>query len=164
LRAQRIILFLSEIPPCYDDLNNDDWGDVKLNEFMACPFNLAVNRQTRMLADLRLVNCYDTTTMSQKARDIIMLNSAKTNLEKMAYFGLTEKQHESQVLFQHTFDLHFKTPFVQFNETTSWNAESYLNQDTIDRITELNHLDVELYQFAKTLMENRYKVIMNKNN
>ena len=81
----------------------------------------------------------------------------------MAYFGLTEKQHESQVLFQHTFDLHFKTPFVQFNETTSWNAESDLNQDTIDRITELNHLDVELYQFAKTLMESRYKVIMNKN-
>jgi len=155
--------FKPEIPPCYDDLNNDDWGDVELKEFMACPSNLAVNRQTRMLADLRLVNCYDTTTMSQKARDIIMLNSAKTNLEKMAYFGLTEKQHESQVLFQHTFDLHFKTPFVQFNETTSWNAESDLNQDTIDRITELNHLDVELYQFAKTLMESRYKVIMNKN-
>ena len=138
-------------------MNNDDWEDVELDEFMDCPYNLAVNRQTRMLADLRLVNCYDTTTMSQKARDIIMLNSAKANLDKMAYFGLTEKQHESQVLFQHTFDMHFKTPFVQFNETTSLNTESDLDQDIIDRITELNHLDVELYQYAKTLMENRYK-------
>jgi len=154
----------TEIPPCYDDINNDDWGDVGLDEFMDCPYNLAVNRQTRMLADLRQVNCYDTTTMSQKARDMIMLHSAKTNLEKMAYFGLTEKQHESQELFQHTFDLHFKTPFVQFNETTSWNAESDLGQDTIDRITELNHLDVELYQFAKTLMERRYKEVMNNKN
>merc|ERR1719361_3122212 len=153
----------AEIPPCYDDLNYDDWSDVSLEEFMNCSSNLANNRQTRMLADLRLVHCYNTSFMSSKARDMIMLNSAKTNLEKMAYFGLTEKQHESQVLFQHTFDLHFKTPFVQFNETTSWNAESDLNQDTIDRITELNHLDVELYQFAKTLMESRYKVIMNKN-
>ena len=52
---------------------------------------------------------------------------------------------------------------MHFNETTSWIAESDLNQDTIDRITELNHLDVELYQFAKALMESSYKVIMNEN-
>ena len=29
------MIFFSEIPPCYDDLNNDDWGDVELKEFMA---------------------------------------------------------------------------------------------------------------------------------
>merc|ERR1719431_1244476 len=146
-----------ELPPCYDDFNEDDWSGVELDEFMDCPYNLAVNRMTRMLADLRLINCYDTTSMSQKARDIITLNSAKTNLEKMAYFGLTEKQHESQELFEHTFDLQFKIPFEQFNETTSGNTESDLNQDIIDRITELNHLDVELYDFAKDLILRRYK-------
>jgi len=151
-----------ELPPCYDDFNEEDWSGVDLEEFMDCPYNLAVNRMTRMLADLRLVNCYDTTTMSQKARDIITLNSAKTNLEKMAYFGLTEKQHESQELFEHTFDLRFKIPFEQFNETTSSNTESDLNQDTIDRITELNHLDVELYDFAKKLILRRYQEVMNK--
>ena len=144
-----------QLPPCYDDVNRDDWEGVGLEEFMDCPFNLATNRQTRMLADLKLVNCYDTTTMSQKARDLIMLNSAKTNLEKMAFFGLTEKQHESQVLFQNTFDLQFKKPFVQFNETTSSKEKHDLDQDTIDRITEMNHLDVELYEFAKTLLEKR---------
>ena len=57
-----------QLPPCYDDVNKDDWTGVELDEFMDCPFNLATNRQTRMLADLKLVNCYDTTTMSAKAR------------------------------------------------------------------------------------------------
>ena len=33
--------------------------DVTLEEFTSCPHNLAFNRQTRMLADLDLVNCYE---------------------------------------------------------------------------------------------------------
>ena len=122
---------------------------------MECPLSLAVNRQTRMLADLKLVNCYDTTKMSHEARDLIMLNSAKANLEKMAFFGLTEKQLESQALFENTFGLKFKKPFVQKNNTVSSKEKYQLDQDTIDRITEMNHLDMELYQFAKTLLEKR---------
>lgn len=149
----------AEIPPCYDDLNYDDWSDVSLQEFMNCSSNLANNRQTRMLADLRLVHCYNTSFMSSKARDMIMLNSAKTNLEKMAYFGLTEKQHESQILFQHVFDLQFKTSFKQNSETTSSNAQSDLDKSVIDKITELNHLDVDLYEFAKKLFDERFAEI-----
>lgn len=112
-----------------------------------------------MLADLRLVHCYNTSFMSSKARDMIMLNSAKTNLEKMAYFGLTEKQHESQILFQHVFDLQFKTSFKQNSETTSSNAQSDLDKSVIDKITELNHLDVDLYEFAKKLFDERFAEI-----
>lgn len=40
----------------------------------------AANRQTRMLADLALVNCYNKTGMSALERDRIMLDSAKRNL------------------------------------------------------------------------------------
>lgn len=36
-----------------------DPSTVTLEEFALCEDNLAVNRQTRMLADLQLVNCYD---------------------------------------------------------------------------------------------------------
>lgn len=42
-----------ELPLCFDP--NIGWDDVSLNEFLHCPFNLAFNRQTRMLADLTLV-------------------------------------------------------------------------------------------------------------
>lgn len=40
----------------------------------------AANRQTRMLSDLALVNCYNKTAMSAQERDRIMLDSAKRNL------------------------------------------------------------------------------------
>ena len=61
-----------------------------------------------MLANLELVNCYNTTGMSRDARDTIMLESAKENLLRMAFFGLTELQAESQYIFQGTFNLQFR--------------------------------------------------------
>ena len=39
--------------------NQTDWTGVTLEDFTNCPYNLAFNRQTRMLADLELVSCYD---------------------------------------------------------------------------------------------------------
>ena len=36
-----------------------DWSGVSMEQFVSCPFNLAFNRQTRMLADLSLVHCYN---------------------------------------------------------------------------------------------------------
>ena len=58
---------------------------------MACRYNLASNRQTRMLADLSLVGCYNS-SMSIVERDRIMLASAKQNLQFMPFFMLTELQ------------------------------------------------------------------------
>lgn len=83
-----------ELPPCY---HGPTWHGVDLDSFMACPSNLAANRQTRMLADLALVGCYNTTAMPKAERDRLMLESAKRNLASMAYFGLTE--HQKVLLF-----------------------------------------------------------------
>lgn len=141
-----------EMPKCYQ---GEDWMDVTLPEFMGCPSNLAVNRQTRMLADLRLVNCYNTTGMSQSERDAIILQSAKENLHKMSFFGLTEMQRESQYVFQETFNLEFKENFVQYETNTGKRTENKLGDDVVARIKELNHLDIQLYDYAKQLMDSR---------
>jgi heparan sulfate 6-O-sulfotransferase HS6ST1 len=58
------------------------------------------------------------------------LASAKTNLERLAYFGLTEEQHLSQYLFQQTFQLEFRVPFQQFNTTHS----SLTTQGRLNRV------------------------------
>lgn len=58
---------------------------------MACPHNLANNRQTRMLADLSLIGCYNS-SLNSRDRDRLMLNSAKHNLKLMPFFMLTEYQ------------------------------------------------------------------------
>jgi len=139
---------------CYQE---EDWMDVTLEEFMSCPFNLAVNRQTRMLADIELVNCYNVSSMQTSHRDEILLASAKSNLEKLAYFGTTEDQFASQYMFEETFNLRFRRIFEQYNETHSTEAQEGLGPEIIEKIRGINHLDRELYEYAKQLQADRFK-------
>jgi len=149
---------LQELPPCY---NGSNWVNVTLKQFMFCPYNLAINRQTRMLADLSLVGCYNQSFIEPKVRDNILLESAKRNLEKMAFFGICEFQKISQYLFESTFKLHFLHPFIQLNETHSSLFFNELTQADFEQIKALNYLDVKLYQFAKNLLHQRFERIKN---
>lgn len=73
--------------------------------------------QVRMLADLSLVGCYNMSTVPEKKRAQLLLDSAKKNLRDMAFFGLTEYQRKTQFLFERTFRLRFIRPFMQYNST-----------------------------------------------
>jgi len=142
---------LSHMVPCYE---SDDWEGVSLDQFNGCTTNMAFNRQTRMLADLRLVHCYNDTAMPARDRDRAMLASAKANLRNMAFFGMTARQAESQLLFEQTFKLKFKVDF----ETEDQQSESYdLTREETQRIRQLNSLDIELYNFALDLLQERYQ-------
>nr|CAG4650507.1 EOG090X0E58 [Sida crystallina] len=144
----------SDLPLCYKGAN---WTGVEIDEFMNCSYNLASNRQTRMLADLNLVGCYNATSMDPEERDRILLSSAKTNLARMAYFGLTEQQTLSQYIFEETFRLEFIIPFEQYNATLSSLTVNELTKEHLERIRQLNHLDVELYSFAQQLLGARFQ-------
>ncbi|NXN84864.1 H6ST3 sulfotransferase, partial [Bombycilla garrulus] len=141
-----------ELPTCYE---GDDWSGVSLQEFMDCSYNLASNRQVRMLADLSLVGCYNLTFMNESERNTILLQSAKNNLKNMAFFGLTEFQRKTQYLFERTFNLKFISPFTQFNVTRASNVD--IGEDVRQRIEELNFLDVQLYEYAKDLFLQRFQ-------
>ncbi|XP_014811122.1 PREDICTED: heparan-sulfate 6-O-sulfotransferase 3 [Calidris pugnax] len=141
-----------ELPTCYE---GDDWSGVTLQEFMDCSYNLANNRQVRMLADLSLVGCYNLTFMNESERNVILLQSAKNNLKNMAFFGLTEFQRKTQYLFERTFNLKFISPFTQFNVTRASNVD--IGEDVRQRIEELNFLDVQLYEYAKDLFLQRFQ-------
>lgn len=143
-----------ELPPCF---NGSDWRDVTFQEFMGCPWNLAANRQTRMLADLSLVGCYNRTAVGAYERDLLMLTSAKDNLRRMAFFGLTEQQQRSQRLFERTFRLRFLRPFAQLNETRSAAAFGQVGSEELEAVKRLNHLDMQLYEYAKKLMDDRIR-------
>lgn len=144
---------------CFPDRN--DWMDVTLEEFTSCPHNLAFNRQTRMLADLDLVNCYENlSNFHNVSSDIerIMLDSAKHNLSTMRWFGLVEFQQASEILFEHVFQpLHFDPPFQKYNSTHSSEAIENIPEDLLQKITQLNHLDAALYEFARDLFFQRYQ-------
>jgi len=154
------INWADRVPKCYQDSEEEpgDWTGVELEEFMACRRNLAVNRQTRMLADLELLDCYNTSSINPVKRDSLMLASAKANLERMAYFGLIEEQKISQYLFEETFSLEFKVQFEQLNrnDTHSGPVREKLSSEVEERILSLNNLDVELYKFAASLLSQRF--------
>ncbi|XP_010896074.1 heparan-sulfate 6-O-sulfotransferase 2 isoform X2 [Esox lucius] len=144
---------LAELPSCYP---GDDWSGCSLQDFMDCPYNLASNRQVRMLADLSLVGCYNVSTMSEDGRWAMLLESAKRNLRGMAFFGLTEYQRKTQYLFERTFRLAFIAPFTQLNGTRAASVE--VAPETQHRIRQLNKWDVELYEYARDLFLQRFQV------
>ena len=96
--------------------------------------------------------------MDVRQREHIMLSSAKANLERMAYFGVTEQQKVSQYLFEETFNLQFRTVFEQINATKTHSSEALasISPVVLDKISQLNRLDEELYQFATQLLQSRF--------
>ncbi|KAM4696998.1 heparan-sulfate 6-O-sulfotransferase 2 [Rhinophrynus dorsalis] len=146
-----------ELPSCY---TGDDWSGCYLKEFMDCPYNLANNRQVRMLSDLSLVGCYNLSVMPEDQRNKVLLDSAKENLKRMAFFGLTEFQRKTQYLFEKTFNMNFISPFTQFNSTRASSVE--IDEETQKRIETLNFLDMELYEYAKDLFLQRYQFMRQK--
>ncbi|CAC5398241.1 Heparan-sulfate 6-O-sulfotransferase 2,Heparan-sulfate 6-O-sulfotransferase 3-B,Heparan-sulfate 6-O-sulfotransferase 1-A,Heparan-sulfate 6-O-sulfotransferase 1,Heparan-sulfate 6-O-sulfotransferase 1-B,Heparan-sulfate 6-O-sulfotransferase 3 [Mytilus coruscus] len=152
---------LEEVPFCFE---GSTWKGVSLEEFIKCKFNLANNRQTRMLANLSKVNCYNGTGMNEELRQRLLLESAIENLKNMSFFGLTEHQRDTQLLFQHTFHIKFSKDFEQYNKTHSEKAEHKVTQEQISLIENLNALDVKLYKFAKRLFEERVKVMTEEMN
>ena len=133
-------------------LGESDWRGVVLEEFMKCELNPAANRMTRMLADLTDIKCNPDLIQDRVRMEEMMLKSAKSNLERFAYFGLTEYQTESQTLFERTFGVEFSKSFEQ-QETHASSIE--VNQDLTQKIRAINHLDVELYRWAKELFLSR---------
>ncbi|XP_029677444.1 heparan-sulfate 6-O-sulfotransferase 2 [Formica exsecta] len=143
----------ANIPQCY---NGSSWKNVTLEQFMACSYNLASNRQTRMLADLSIVGCYNS-TLSSTDRDRLMLASAKHNLQYMPFFMLTEYQKVGQYTFEETFKMRFAVAFEQHNATLSAATMATLSAEQLDTVRRLNSLDLELYEFAKILAFQRFK-------
>lgn len=129
---------------------------------MECKSNLAANRQTRMLADLELVGCYNKHYMPRSERDRVMLASAKKNLASMAFFGLTEEQKKSQYIFEETFNLRFLLPFEQNNATVSSHTMQTLLPEQATKIASLNALDIELYNYAKKILNERFEKLKSR--
>ena len=108
-----------------------------------------------MLANLSLVDCKYPISPIKNHMQQILLESAKQNLRGLSFFGLVEQQKVSQFLFEYTFGLKFRHQFIQLNRTHSSVSMGELTAEIIDRIRRLNHLDVELYEYAKRLLFNR---------
>lgn len=101
-----------------------------------------------MLADLSLVGCYNMSTVPEKKRAQLLLESAKKNLRDMAFFGLTEYQRKTQFLFERTFRLRFIRPFMQYNSTRAAGVD--LDNTTVGASTRSDR-ENRLYFYAESI-------------
>lgn len=160
------------VPPCYEGYyERKPWSDVTFEDFISCPYNQAINRQTRMITDLTLVECYKHVRDPTESHDATMLASAKLHLErKFAGFAINEYLVESQVLLEHQLGKKFRDPFMtkKSEKEKSGDLVAYIfrKKELYNRIAELNHLDMELYEYALNLFASRLKELgikLNKN-
>ncbi len=83
-----------------------------------------------------------------------MLQSAKRNLVRLHFFGLTEYQNETQTLFERTFNMTFKRDFTT-NQSIASDKSKTITAEQLDLAMKLNNLDLQLYQFAKKIFFSR---------
>uniref|UniRef100_A0A7E4WCA1 Heparan-sulfate 6-O-sulfotransferase n=1 Tax=Panagrellus redivivus TaxID=6233 RepID=A0A7E4WCA1_PANRE len=144
-----------QLPMCFDP--DVGWEGVPIEEFLSCPYNLAFNRMTRMLADLTLVHCYDHSSMNSSTRDRIMLESAKNNLRNFAFFGIKERMDDSQFMFEKAFNMKFTQSLAQWNKSKS--DANGLTPRELQAIRDKNYLDIQLYEFAVRLFDKRLALL-----
>ena len=152
-----------EMPPCYPGYYaGEAWENVTLTKFLSCEHNWANNRQTMMVADLESVGCFRRSFPTRQDRERL-LQSAKDNLDKFAYFGITEYMEESALLFEKTFGMEFGDRLeqkpIQDLHSAPMLQSLWSNQNFYDQILQANALDMELYDYALQLFTRRLKAI-----
>ena len=156
---------VSEMPPCYPGFySRRPWVNVTIEKFMSCSSNWGNNRQTRMLSDLESLGCYGNKLHPPKEKDKLMLQSAKDNLRNFAFFGLTEYQHETRLLFEEQFGIKLKLETQQRTMSSLHSApilqDLWNNSQLYNRIAKVNKLDMELYEYALRLFSERVKTVL----
>ena len=122
---------------------------------------MGINRMTRMLANLSLSDCYrPKSNKTQKERDEIMLASAKANLAQFTAFGLTEYPEETQALIGKSVSgMKFKSPLARDPDINNGTSYVILSDTVWNKMVDVNHLDVRLYQYAKDLFFQRLEAM-----
>lgn len=142
---------------CYE---GGDWSNVTIEEFINCGSNMAINRQTRMLAALDLTQCpKNPQELHSPSHERALLISAMNNLRRMAFFGLCEEQKASQIIFEKTFKLKFGTQFEQSEDNKTRIMIDRLSPDIKLKIAQVNNLDMDLHQYAVSMFWNRLEQI-----
>ena len=163
-------IYIINIEKCYDGIlhKNITW-----QEFLNCDFNLAHNRQTRMLADFKDIGCYSLKCLNDREcfdnirefNEQKILHSAKHTLLGLAFFGLAEYQQLSEFLFIKTFGddkFKFSKPLIDIRETNAAKAIFGEAGKYLDQIKSRNNLDIQLYEFAKEIFFKRVAFFQQK--
>ena len=121
-------------------------GSMTIEEFVANPpWREIDNDQTRRISgfDPEIGRCTKST-----------LNQAKENLRQyFSVVGVTERFDETLILLKRTFGWSKELLYYPKNVNPHRSTISSLPQNTLEAIMERNKFDIELYEFAKKLLD-----------
>lgn len=127
-----------------ENLSFKDFLELQLVDYAATNF------QTRQLAGYAWHNDFNSIPGEQ------LLEIAKKNLrERVVAFGLMERYDDSLWLFYQTFGWKPPEKYDIKNVTPHRAKVRDIPQDTLDLIAEMNQLDLQLYDYAKALFDER---------
>ncbi len=148
----------------YAELCRKGWrnsSEANMLEFVDCPWNMAANRQTKMIAayDESFGPCYFIDNQPSQFSDNLLFVKAKRGLRKMTFFGLTEFQVYSERLFLRTFNgaFNFSHNNDQLENSLADQTLKMFDKSTIEEIKRVNRLDLKLYEYAKRLFFERMR-------
>ena len=150
---------------CQKDIVKKFAANLTLGKFLRCTESWSINRMTLSLADHKLATCWDKRKYSRDQRDRILLESAKSTLQNISYFGLNEFMAESGSLFEKTFGLTLKNPIQgqSLNSSKAGHFISSLMQDKeiniFKEVVQNNLLDLELYEYALDIFRTQMRAI-----
>lgn len=131
--------------------------NITLEQYLTTPEyqKFIVNHQSLMVIGKVKGNTGEEET--EQLPEDVLLQLAKENLERMAFFGLTERFKESMQLLAHTFDWPMPHDIPMLNTAPEPFDFSKLKPETLELIKAKNPIDLELYKFAVPLFEKRYQ-------
>jgi hypothetical protein len=98
----------------------------------------------------------------QSGKKIPNIDLAKERLATFDYIGLVEKFDESLELLAYIFDFPPIGDYQSLNISPRREDREAIGQSTLDRVTEMNWADVELYKFGLDLYQKQYEQVMNE--
>ncbi|KAH3755639.1 hypothetical protein DPMN_190339 [Dreissena polymorpha] len=110
-----------------------------------------------MIADVTKSKCYYRRGITPEKRTEAQLESAKQNLQQMPFFGLTERQTETQHMFEKTFGRKFKTSFTYLNDAEE---EDMISEDEFVHLMQHIELDMQLYLYAAELFKEKLRTVI----
>ncbi|CAL8105970.1 unnamed protein product [Calicophoron daubneyi] len=168
--------FMSSAPKPLSASSQLSWLHVSLDKFLHCPYNLALNRQTRMLANLSALGCYehlvDWATPLHPSKSLPTISSAQAALRISAKhmlllllksISLSEhlvySQYHLQRALNITLNILLSGDRLSFTNSSGPRHVTHtelvrptLSASEVQAVEDYNHLDVNVYRFAKRLM------------
>jgi len=127
--------------------------DRPMGEFLNHPEfgEILTNRQVKYIAGLK---------HGLLSADLHTLATAKANLERMAFVGLTERFAESMLVLSHVFSWPPFADIPRVNTAPTSSLDYPLTDEDMAALQHVNQLDLELYDYAVDLYNQRFDQMM----